>query len=136
MEIDKSFDPAPIEARWYPLWESRGYFKAGLAPGAPAFCIQLPPPNVTGILHIATQIVVERQIEATGASREQLGRERFVEQVWQWKERSGSTIALQMRRLGASADWSREYFTMDAKLSRVVTETFVRLYEQGLIYRG
>jgi valyl-tRNA synthetase len=170
MELAKSFDPKTIESRWYAEWERRGYFAAGLAPGKPAFSIQLPPPNVTGVLHmghafnqtimdaltryhrmrgfntlwlpgtdhagIATQIVVERQLEAEGASREALGRERFVAQVWAWKEQSGSAITAQMRRLGASCDWRREYFTMDPKLSRVVTETFVRLHEEGLIYRG
>jgi valyl-tRNA synthetase len=170
MELAKSFDPAAIESRWYAEWERRGYFAAGLDAGKPAFCIQLPPPNVTGLLHmghafnqtimdaltryhrmrglntlwlpgtdhagIATQIVVERQLEGQGTSREALGREKFVEQVWAWKEQSGSTITAQMRRLGASCDWAREYFTMDPKLSRVVAETFVRLYEQGLIYRG
>ena len=170
MELAKTFDPAAIEARWYPFWDSRGYFRAGSAPGQPAFCIQLPPPNVTGVLHmghafnqtimdaltryhrmrgfntlwvpgtdhagIATQIVVERQLEAQGLSREALGREAFLAKVWEWKELSGSTITEQMRRLGASCDWSREYFTMDAKLSPVVVETFVRLYEQGLVYRG
>jgi valyl-tRNA synthetase len=170
MDLAKTFEPQEIERRWYPAWESRGYFAAGSAPDKPAFCIQLPPPNVTGVLHmghafnqtimdaltryhrmrgfntlwlpgtdhagIATQIVVERQLEAQGQSRSALGRERFVEQVWAWKEQSGSTITQQMRRLGASCDWSREYFTMDAKLSPVVVETFVRLYEQGLIYRG
>jgi valyl-tRNA synthetase len=168
--LAKSFDPAAIEQRWYRRWEERGYFAAGAAPGKSAFCIQLPPPNVTGVLHmghafnqtimdaltryhrmrgdntlwlpgtdhagIATQIVVERQLEAGGGSRERLGRERFVDKVWEWKRQSGSTITEQMRRLGASCDWSREYFTMDEKLSRVVVETFVRLYEQGLIYRG
>jgi valyl-tRNA synthetase len=170
MELAKTFDPAAIEARWYPFWDSRGYFRAGSAPDRPSFCIQLPPPNVTGVLHmghafnqtimdaltryhrmrgfntlwvpgtdhagIATQIVVERQLEAQGLSREALGREAFLAKVWEWKEQSGSTITAQMRRLGASCDWSREYFTMDAKLSAVVAETFVRLYEQGLIYRG
>ena len=170
MELAKSFEPQEIERRWYPEWERRGYFAAGLAAGKPAFCIQLPPPNVTGTLHmghafnqtimdaltryhrmrgfnslwlpgtdhagIATQIVVERQLESQGESRAALGREKFVGKVWQWKEQSGSTITEQMRRLGASCDWAREYFTMDARLSPVVTETFVRLYEQGLIYRG
>jgi valyl-tRNA synthetase len=169
-ELAKSFDPRVVEASWYAEWERRGYFDAGLAPGKPPFCIQLPPPNVTGVLHmghafnqtimdaltryhrmrgfntlwlpgtdhagIATQIVVERQLEAEGTSRAALGRERFIEQVWLWREQSGSIITQQMRRLGASCDWRREYFTMDAKLSPVVTETFVRLYEQGLIYRG
>src|SRR5262245_45519993 len=170
MEIAKSFDPRAVESSWYDEWERRGYFDAGLAPGKPAFAIQLPPPNVTGVLHmghafqhtimdaltryhrmrghntlwlpgtdhagIATQIVVERQLEMQGTSRTALGRERFVEKVFEWKEQSGATISQQMRRLGASCDWRREYYTMDPKLSRVVTETFVRLFEQGLIYRG
>ena len=170
MDLAKSFEPQEIERRWYPEWERRGYFAAGLDAGKPAFCIQLPPPNVTGTLHmghafnqtimdaltryhrmrgfnslwlpgtdhagIATQIVVERQLESQGESRAGLGRAKFLERVWQWKEQSGSTITEQMRRLGASCDWTREYFTMDARLSPVVTETFVRLYEQGLIYRG
>ena len=171
MELAKSFEPAAIESRWYPVWENNGYFKAGLDPAKPAgFCILLPPPNVTGTLHmghgfnqtimdaltryhrmrgdntlwqpgtdhagIATQIVVERQLEAQGISRHDLGREKFVEKVWEWKEYSGSTITRQMRRLGASCDWSRERFTMDAGLSKTVTETFVRLYNEGLIYRG
>ncbi|OJX07579.1 MAG: valine--tRNA ligase [Burkholderiales bacterium 70-64] len=159
-----------MEGRWYPIWEARGCFAAGNVPGAPAFSIQLPPPNVTGTLHmghafnqtvmdaltrhhrmlgdntlwlpgtdhagIATQIVVERQLDAQGVSRHDLGREKFIERVWQWKEESGSTITRQMRRLGASTDWSLEYFTMDARLSEVVKEVFVRLHEQGLIYRG
>jgi valyl-tRNA synthetase len=170
MDLAKSFDPQAIEQRWYPFWDTRGCFNAGYAPGKPAFAIQLPPPNVTGTLHmghafnqtimdaltryhrmrgfnslwlpgtdhagIATQIVVERQLEGLGTSREALGRERFVEKVWEWREKSGSTITQQMRRLGDSCDWSREYFTMDGKLSAVVIETFVRLHEMGLIYRG
>ncbi|HZZ93139.1 MAG TPA: valine--tRNA ligase [Usitatibacter sp.] len=170
MELAKSFDPHGIESRWYPFWESRGYFKAGFDAAKPSFSIQLPPPNVTGTLHmghafqqtlmdilaryhrmkgynvlwqpgtdhagIATQMVVERQLEAAGESRRALGREEFVKRVWQWKEKSGSTITRQMRRLGDSCDWSREYFTMDAPRSRAVTEVFVRLFEQGLIYRG
>ncbi len=170
MPLDKSFDPRAVEQRWYERWEKAGWFAAGAKPGAPAFSIQLPPPNVTGLLHmghafnqtimdaltryhrmrgdntlwlpgtdhagIATQIVVERQLESQGRSRQELGRERFVETVWEWKKHSGSTITEQMRRLGASCDWSREYFTMDENLSRVVVDTFVRLYEQGLIYRG
>ncbi|HRO61978.1 MAG TPA: class I tRNA ligase family protein, partial [Burkholderiaceae bacterium] len=168
--LAKSFEPADIEAHWYPTWESRGYFAAGQAPDAPAFSIQLPPPNVTGTLHmghafnqtimdaltryyrmrgantlwlpgtdhagIATQIVVERQLDAQGVSRHDLGRERFVERVWEWKQESGSTITRQMRRMGASTDWSLEYFTMDPKLSEVVKQVFVKLHEQGLIYRG
>ena len=171
MELAKSFEPAAIEARWYPSWEQNGYFRAGLDAANPrSYCILLPPPNVTGTLHmghafqhtlmdaliryhrmrgyntlwqagtdhagIATQIVVERQLEAEGTSSRTIGREAFEERVWQWKEQSGSTITRQMRRLGASCDWERERFTMDEGLSRTVTEVFVRLYEDGLIYRG
>ncbi len=170
MELAKSFDPHAIESRWYPFWESRGYFKAGFDPARQSFSIQLPPPNVTGTLHmghafqqtlmdiitryhrmkgenvlwqpgtdhagIATQMVVERQLEAQGESRRALGREEFVRRVWAWKEESGSTITRQMRRLGDSCDWSREYFTMDEARSRAVTEVFVRLFDEGLIYRG
>ncbi|MEK9801999.1 MAG: valine--tRNA ligase [Curvibacter sp.] len=174
--LSKSFEPAALEAHWGPEWEKRGYGRAGFRgtgqakTGAPAFAIQLPPPNVTGTLHmghafnqtimdaltryhrmagcntvwvpgtdhagIATQIVVERQLQEQKVSRHDLGRKNFVARVWEWKEQSGNTITTQMRRMGDSVDWSREYFTMDDKLSRVVTETFVRLYEQGLIYRG
>jgi len=171
MELAKSFEPADIERRWYPDWEAKGYFNAGLDTQNPnAFCILLPPPNVTGTLHmghgfnqaimdamtrhrrmcgdntlwqpgtdhagIATQIVVERQLDAQGISRHDLGREKFVEKVWEWKEYSGNTITRQMRRLGTSPDWTRERFTMDAGLSKIVTETFVRLHKEGLIYRG
>jgi valyl-tRNA synthetase len=171
MELAKSFDPKDIEARWYPTWENAGYFKAGLdSAKKDNFCIQLPPPNVTGTLHmghgfnqtlmdaltryhrmkgdntlwqpgtdhagIATQIVVERQLDGQGISRHDLGREKFIEKVWEWKEYSGNTITQQMRRLGTSPDWSRERFTMDEGLSRSVTETFVRLFNEGLIYRG
>ncbi len=170
MELAKSFEPADIEKRWYARWESAGYFKAGDAPDRPAYCILLPPPNVTGTLHmghafqhtlmdaltryhrmagdntlwqpgtdhagIATQIVVERQLDQQGVSRHALGREKFLEKVWEWKEHSGSTITRQMRRLGTSPDWSRERFTMDEGLSKAVTEVFVRLYREGLIYRG
>ncbi len=174
--LSKSFEPAAIEAKWGPLWEERGYGRAGYRgtggprQGEPAFAIQLPPPNVTGTLHmghafnqtimdsltryhrmrgfntlwvpgtdhagIATQIVVERQLQEQGQSRHDLGRKNFVAKVWEWKEKSGNTITTQMRRMGDSVDWSHEYFTMDDKLSKVVTETFVQLYEQGLIYRG
>ena len=174
--LSKSFEPAAIEAQWGPEWERRGYAQAGYrgtkAPkvGAPSFAIQLPPPNVTGTLHmghafnqtimdsltryhrmsgantawipgtdhagIATQIVVERQLQAQNISRHELGRKNFVSKVWEWKEKSGNTITTQMRRMGDSVDWSREYFTMDDKLSKTVTETFVQLFEQGLIYRG
>jgi valyl-tRNA synthetase len=175
--LDKSFDPAAVERRWYSLWESRGYFR-NKNHEEPAYCIQLPPPNVTGTLHmghafqqtlmdaliryhrmrgfntnwvvgtdhagIATQIVVERQLDEEGQRRQDLGRDAFLERVWDWKQRSGSTITRQMRRLGASANWQYAdtegqrsgYFTMDAKMSRAVAEVFVRLYEQGLIYRG
>ncbi len=170
MELAKSFDPADIEKFWRAEWEKRGYYTATTDSDKPAFSIQLPPPNVTGTLHmghafnqtimdgltryhrmrgfntawipgtdhagIATQIVVERQLDAQKISRHDLGREKFVEKVWEWKEQSGSTITGQMRRMGASTDWSREYFTMDEKLSKTVTEVFVRLVEQGLIYRG
>jgi valyl-tRNA synthetase len=170
MELAKSFEPADIEKHWRAEWEKRGYYTATTDADKPAFSIQLPPPNVTGTLHmghafnqtimdgltryyrmrnyntawipgtdhagIATQIVVERQLDAQKISRHDLGREKFLEKVWEWKEHSGSTITGQMRRLGASTDWSREYFTMDAKMSKAVTEVFVRLYEQGLIYRG
>ncbi|OWW19314.1 valine--tRNA ligase [Noviherbaspirillum denitrificans] len=170
MELAKSFEPADIEKHWRTEWEQRGYFTASTEPGKQSFSIQLPPPNVTGTLHmghafnqtvmdgltryyrmrghntawipgtdhagIATQIVVERQLDAQGVSRHDLGREKFLEKVWEWKEHSGSTITGQMRRMGASTDWTREYFTMDEKMSKAVTEVFVRLYEQGLIYRG
>ncbi len=170
-ELAKSFDPKAIESKWYEFWENKGYYAAGLNPEIKEnFCILLPPPNVTGTLHmghgfnqtimdaltryhrmrgdntlwqpgtdhagIATQIVVERQLDAQGISRHDLGREKFLEKVWEWKEHSGSTITRQMRRLGTSPDWSRERFTMDAGLNKVVTETFVRLYNEGLIYRG
>ncbi len=171
MELAKAFEPADIERRWYPEWESRNYFAAGANPDvSDNFCILLPPPNVTGTLHmghgfnqtimdaltryyrmkghntlwqpgtdhagIATQIVVERQLDAQGISRHDLGREKFLEKVWEWKEYSGGTITRQMRRMGTSPDWTRERFTMDAGLNKVVTETFVRLYNEGLIYRG
>ena len=178
--LSKSFEPASIEAHWGPEWEKRGYGNAGYRgtgkPGTEAtaagnnFSIQLPPPNVTGTLHmghafnqtimdsltryhrmkgyntawipgtdhagIATQIVVERQLQTQGVSRYDLGRDEFTKKVWEWKEKSGNTITTQMRRMGDTVDWSREYFTMDDKLSKVVTETFVKLYQQGLIYRG
>src|SRR5229473_1053309 len=178
MELDKSFDPHEVERRWYSLWESRGYFAHSADSEKPPYCIQLPPPNVTGTLHmghafqqtlmdaliryhrmrgfnanwvvgtdhagIATQIVVERQLETEGKTRHDLGREGFVKRVWEWKQQSGSTITRQMRRLGASANWTYAdtegqkagYFTMDARMSRAVIEVFVRLHEQGLIYRG
>ena len=171
MELAKAFEPADIERRWYPAWEGQNYFAAGVDGNKQDnFCILLPPPNVTGTLHmghgfnqtimdaltryyrmrghntlwqpgtdhagIATQIVVERQLDAQGISRHDLGREKFLEKVWEWKEYSGGTITRQMRRMGTSPDWKRERFTMDAGLNKVVTETFVRLYNEGLIYRG
>jgi valyl-tRNA synthetase len=169
-ELAKSFDPGAIEEHWGPLWEESGVYEPTLDPARPSFCIQLPPPNVTGTLHmghafqhtlmdvliryhrmrgdntlwqvgtdhagIATQIVVEQQLKAEGKTRHALGREKFVDRVWAWKNESGSMITRQMRRLGASADWSRERFTMDEGLSAAVIETFVRFYEDGLIYRG
>ena len=169
--LSKSFEPLAIERKWGPEWESRGYGYSGYRgtnkskTDAPAFAIQLPPPNVTGTLHmghafnqtimdsltryhrmlghntawipgtdhagIATQIVVERQLQSQKISRHELGRKSFLEKVWEWKEKSGNTITTQMRRMGDSVDWSREYFTMDDRLSETVTETFVQLYEQG-----
>ncbi len=170
MELAKAFEPKDIESRWYARWESAGHFKPSSDTNKPAYCIMLPPPNVTGTLHmghafqhtlmdalirlhrmqgdntlwqpgtdhagIATQIVVERQLDAKGISRHDLGREKFLEKVWEWKEHSGSTITRQMRRLGTSPDWSRERFTMDEGLSRAVSEVFVKLYRESLIYRG
>lgn len=170
MELAKAYSPSEIENKWYQIWEQQGYFKPSMDKNAPSYCIQLPPPNVTGTLHmghafqqtimdaliryhrmkgyntlwqagtdhagIATQIVVERQLDAQGVSRHDLGREEFVKKVWEWKEYSGNTITGQMRRLGASCDWSRERFTMDAGLSKAVSEIFVGLYERGYIYRG
>ncbi len=178
MELAKSFEPRAIEQRWYPEWEQRGYFAHSADPARPAYCIQLPPPNVTGTLHmghafqqtlmdaliryhrmrgcntnwvtgtdhagIATQIVVERQLEAEGKTRHDLGRDAFVKRVWEWKRQSGATITRQMRRLGVSGNWDYAdtegqhsgYFTMDARMSRAVVEVFVRLHEQGLVYRG
>ena len=166
--MDKSFDPRDIESRWYPQWEASGCF-APQGEGEP-YTIMLPPPNVTGTLHmghafqhtimdtliryqrmcgkrtlwqlgtdhagIATEMVVSRLLEREGQTRNALGREQFVERVWQWKEESGSTISRQMRRMGVSGDWSRERFTMDEGLSKAVVETFVQLHAQGLIYRG
>jgi valyl-tRNA synthetase len=166
--LDKTYHPAAIEKRWYAAWEQAGYFAP--AGTGPSYCIMIPPPNVTGTLHmghafqhtlmdaliryqrmlghrtlwqpgtdhagIATQMVVERQLNAAGAKRQDIGREAFVARVWEWKEQSGGTICRQMRRLGTSVDWSRDRFTMDEGLSAAVTEVFVRLYEEGLIYRG
>lgn len=167
--LDK-YNPAEIESKHYQNWETQGYFQPDMDLTKPSFSIQLPPPNVTGTLHmghafnqtimdgltryyrmkgcntawipgtdhagIATQIVVERQLAAQNVSRHDLGREKFLEKVWEWKEVSGDTITQQMRRVGCSADWTREYFTMDDVRAETVTEVFVRLFEQGLIYRG
>src|SRR5690606_32816895 len=166
--MDKTYQPGAIEHQWYQTWEHNGYFRPG-GQGAP-YCIMIPPPNVTGSLHmghgfnnavmdclirwrrmqgrntlwqpgtdhagIATQMVVERQLAAQGVTRHDLGREKFLEKVWEWKAQSGGTITGQLRRLGSSVDWSRERFTMDPGLSNAVREVFVRLHEEGLIYRG
>ena len=169
-QLDKTYDPKAVEARWSQVWNQQGYFHASPThPGQP-YCIVIPPPNVTGSLHvghalnhslqdilirwrrmqgrnvlwlpgtdhagIATQNVVEKQLVAEGASRESLGRERFIERVWQWKATSGDTIIRQQKRLGESCDWDRLRFTMDEGLSKAVLEVFVRLYDEGLIYRG
>ena len=167
--ISDRYEPAAVEERWYPEWEQRGYFQVDPASDKPPYCIVIPPPNVTGALHmghaftftlqdvlirlkrmdgfntlwqpgtdhagIATQVVVERQLAAEGKTKEDLGREAFVARVWKWKEESGGTIIRQLKQLGASCDWSRERFTMDEGLSRAVREVFVRLYDEGLIYR-
>ncbi len=166
--MDKTYQPESIETRWYQHWEDQGYFSP--AGKGESFCIMIPPPNVTGSLHmghafqdtimdtltrwrrmqgrntlwqvgtdhagIATQMVVERQLAAAGTSRHELGRERFLDKVWEWKAESGGTITRQLRRMGASVDWSRERFTMDPGLSNAVQEVFIRLYQEGLIYRG
>ena len=169
-ELAKVYEPHQVEPRWYEYWDQHGYFRASSGASAPAYSIVIPPPNVTGSLHvghalnnslqdilirwrrmqgltalwvpgtdhagIATQNVVERQLAAEGSSREALGREAFVQRVWKWKEESGGTILRQLRRLGASCDWQRTRFTMDEGLSQAVREVFVRLYEDGLLYRG
>jgi valyl-tRNA synthetase len=168
MSMEPTFNPADIERQWYDTWEKAGYFKPS-GEGDP-YCIMIPPPNVTGSLHmghgfnntimdtliryrrmqgrntlwqpgtdhagIATQMVVERQLAAQNITRHDLGREQFLDKVWEWKEKSGGTITGQIRRLGSSVDWSRERFTMDDGLSNAVKEAFVRLYDDGLIYRG
>ena len=167
-ELAKSFEPHALEQSIYASWERSGYFEpSGIGDG---YCIVIPPPNVTGSLHmghafqdtimdalaryhrmqgrntlwqpgtdhagIATQMVVERQLERDGLTRHDLGREAFIERIWQWKKESGGTISRQLRRMGASLAWSRERFTMDEDLSSAVREVFVRLYEEDLIYRG
>ncbi|MBF0127007.1 MAG: valine--tRNA ligase [Magnetococcales bacterium] len=168
--MPKSYESTSVERRWYALWEKNGYFSPIKSREIPPYCIMIPPPNVTGSLHmghafqdtimdalirrrrmrggsvlwqtgtdhagIATQMLVERQLEAEGSTRHDLGREPFLERVWEWKRHSGGTIVRQLRRMGASCDWSRERFTMDPDLSHAVREAFVRLYNEGLIYRG
>ena len=172
MEIPKQYDPKQAEQHHYERWEKNGYFAPEINrdPNAPVFSIVIPPPNVTGSLHmghalqhtlmdvmtrhkrmcgyrtlwlpgmdhagISTQLMVSRALKKEGKTRHDLGREKFVERVWQWKHESGGQITVQMRREGASVDWSREKFTMDEDLSRAVREVFVRLYEEGMIYRG
>jgi valyl-tRNA synthetase len=167
--ISDRYEPAAVEARWYPLWEKHGYFRPEVPSKRKPFSIVIPPPNVTGSLHmghaldnslqdivirmkrmdgfntlwqpgtdhagIATQVVVERQLAAEGTTKDALGREEFLRRVWRWKEESGGAIIRQLKRLGASCDWSRERFTMDEGLSRAVREVFVRLYKEKLIYR-
>ena len=168
--MKKTFSPKSIEQKWYEEWETSGYFNANPKSKKPSFCIMIPPPNVTGSLHmghgfqntlmdalirhkrmsgydalwqvgtdhagIVTQIVVEREIEKEGLTREGLGRGKFIDKVWKWKNKSGNNITNQLRRLGASVDWSREAFTMSPEMSIAVQEVFIRLYDQGLIYRG
>ncbi|HXZ26301.1 MAG TPA: valine--tRNA ligase, partial [Nitrospiria bacterium] len=168
--LTPTYDPAPVEIRWSSFWERRGFFRADASGSGRAFCIVIPPPNITGSLHlghalnntlqdilirwrrmcgdnalwipgtdhagIATQNVVERQLKAEKITREQLGRQAFVDRVWAWRNESGRTIISQLKKLGASCDWSRERFTMDEGLSAAVREVFVRLYDDGLIYRG
>ncbi|MGZ5999362.1 MAG: class I tRNA ligase family protein, partial [Rhizomicrobium sp.] len=167
--LDKTFSPKDVEGRIYALWEASGAFRAGRKPDAEPFCIMIPPPNITGRLHIghalnntlqdilarfermrgkdvlwqvgtdhagiATQLIVERQLAERQQSRVAMGREKFLEAIWKWKDESGGAIIQQLRRLGASADWSRERFTMDEGLSRAVLKTFVELHRQHLIYK-
>ncbi|MDP2970700.1 MAG: valine--tRNA ligase, partial [Deltaproteobacteria bacterium] len=168
--LDKSYDPHQVEEKWYRFWMEQQYFRADESSNSQAYSIVIPPPNVTGVLHIghalnntlqdilirfkrmegcsvlwmpgtdhagiATQNVVERQLMEEGLDRHALGRDKFIERVWKWKEQSGGTIINQLKKLGASCDWSRERFTMDEGLSEAVREVFVRLYQEGLIYRG
>ena len=169
-QLEKNYDPKHIEAKWYARWVEKKYFHAGSEEGGEPFCIVIPPPNVTGILHmghalnntiqdvlvrwrrmqgrnalwvpgtdhagIATQNVVERMLHKEKLTRDHLGREAFIERVWEWREQYGETIIGQLKKLGASCDWDRERFTMDEGLSNAVAEVFVRLYEKKLIYRG
>ena len=166
--MEKTYQPQQLENHWYKTWEERGYFEPQ-GDGDP-YCIVIPPPNVTGRLHmghgfqnaimdaliryhrmlgrqtlwqvgtdhagIATQMVVERKLNAAGTNREEIGREAFLDKVWDWKEESGGIITQQIRRLGSSIDWSRERFTMDDQMSAVVEKAFIQLYDEGLIYRG
>jgi len=168
-DFSKTYNPQEVESRWYGWWESKGFFRADAKSSKPVFAIVMPPPNVTGSLHIghmlnntvqdaivrrkrmqgfntlwlpgmdhagiATQWVVERQLREEGLTRHELGREKFVERVWKWKEEYGGNILRQIRRIGSSCDWSRERFTLDEGLSRAVREVFVRLHEDGMIYR-
>ena len=170
MELEKAYEPQRFEPRWAEWWVETGIFHADPKAPGPPFSLVVPPPNVTGSLHIghmldhtvidtamrwhrmrgdntlflpgtdhagiATQMLVERSLAAEGVTRQQLGREEFVRRVWEWKEKYGSRITEQMKRIGDSCDWSREQFTLSPELSRAVTEAFVRLYERGLIYRG
>ena len=169
-ELPKAYEPKSVEERWYAFWLEKNYFHADVDAGGTPYCIVIPPPNVTGQLHvghafdntlqdilirwmrmsgrnalwmpgtdhagIATQNVVERQLAKDNIDRHGLGREKFIEEVWKWKKEYGGRIISQLKRLGASCDWERERFTMDEGLSRAVREGFVRLYEEGLIYRG
>ena len=169
-QLDKGYEPHDVEKRWYAFWEENQLFAADEHGSDPSYSIVIPPPNVTGMLHmghalnntlqdilcryrrlrgdnvlwmpgtdhagIATQNVVEKKLAAEGKDRHQLGREKFIEQVWQWREAYGSAIINQLKRLGASCDWKRERFTMDQGLSRAVRKVFVTLFEEGLIYRG
>src|SRR6478672_9589578 len=142
MDIPKQYDPKEAEQHHYERWEKSGYFAPEINhdPNAPVFSIVIPPPNVTGSLHMGHALqhtlMVVHALKKEGKSRQELGRERFIERVWQWKNESGGQITVQMRREGASVDWSREKFTMDEDLSRAVREVFVRLYDEGMIYRG
>ncbi len=168
--LEKVYNPSEIEQKWYDYWEANSLFRADANSNRPPYSLVIPPPNITGSLHmghalnntmqdilirakrmqgynalwmpgtdhagIATQNVVERMLAAEGKDRHQVGREAFIKRVWQWKEESGGRIISQLKRLGCSCDWSRERFTMDAGLSAAVREVFVRLYEDGLIYKG
>ncbi len=169
-QFDKGYEPDEVEKRWYAFWENEQLFAAQERSSQVSYSIVIPPPNVTGVLHmghalnntmqdilcryrrlrgdnvlwmpgtdhagIATQNVVEKKLAAEGTDRHQLGREKFIEAVWQWREKYGSAIINQLKRLGASCDWQRERFTMDVGLSKAVRKVFVQLYEEGLIYRG